>query len=296
MTSPGNLFDAETDLGVIAEAIESAGYAVVCNVLQPSQVKRLANELGPHIDAAPFGATKFLGSRTKRVVSLFGRSQAVQQLAIHPLVLGLADRLLLPYCVRYQINYTGVMHLEPGEHAQVLHRDNRCYPFANPGPPTILATMWSVTDFCAENGATRVVPGSQIWGDKQTPVADEIVVAQMPPGSVVLYTGGVFHGGGANNTQAPRTGVAIHYSLGWLRQVENQYLAVPPALARTLPEQLQRLIGYDYGGPTLGFVAEGDPHQVLEDSVQRGASERTNEELETAYSRVRRLRVDPEPR
>lgn len=280
-------FGANADPEVIAAAIETVGYAIVNNVLDATTVAGFIEELKPHIDAAELGETAFLGSRTRRLVNLFNRSRIAQQIAIHPLVMAVADRVMLPYCARYQLGYTGVMHLEPGEQAQQLHRDGRCYPIANPCPPLILATMWSLSDFTELNGCTRVVPGSHRWDDERQPSLEEAIGAEMPAGSVLLYTSGVLHGGGANQADQPRTGVAMHYALGWLRQVENQYLVLPPEEARRLPATLQRLIGYDYGGPFLGLVNGGDPHQQLEDGPASHA--RTSAELEAAHARIRPL-------
>lgn len=284
-----NSFEVHTPADTIASAVESDGYAIIRDVLNAATLTELKGELKPHIDAAEPDGTAFLGSRTRRVINLFTRSSTCQQIAIHPVVLSVADRVLLPFCARYQLGYTGVMHLEPGEQAQPLHRDGRCYPFANPCPPLILSTMWSVGDFTADNGCTRVVPGSHGWDDSRQATSDEVVAAEMPPGSVLLYTGGVLHGGGENRSAQPRTGVAFHYALGWLRQVENQYLALPPEQAKSLPATLQRLIGYDYGGPFLGLVNGGDPYQLFEDGPSSQA--RTTDELEAAQARIYKLRV-----
>ena len=283
-----NSFAVDAAADDIAAAIERDGYAIVRNVLDQAALTQLWDELQPHIDAAELSDTAFLGNLTRRLVNLLARSSGCQQLAIDPVVLAIVDRVLLPYCARYQLGYTGVMHLEPGEQAQLLHRDGRCYPFANPSPPLILATMWALSDFTGDNGGTQVVPGSHRWDESRQATEDEIVSAQMPAGSVLLYTSGVLHGGGENRSDKPRTGVAMHYALGWLRQVENQYLVLPPDRARTLPEALQRLIGYDYGGPFLGLVNGGDPHQLLEDGT--GSSARTTDELEAAHGRIQPLR------
>jgi ectoine hydroxylase-related dioxygenase (phytanoyl-CoA dioxygenase family) len=75
----------------------------------------------------------------------------------------------------------------------------------------------------------------------------------MEPGSVLVYTGSVFHGGGANTTAAERIGLNITYALGWLRQEENQYLSCPPEIARTLEPELQELLGYATGQYALGY-------------------------------------------
>ena len=66
----------------------------------------------------------------------------------------------------------------------------------------------------------------------------------MPAGSVLLWMGGTLHGAGANRTDSWRYGVFLSYSLGWLRQEENQYIDVPRDVARTLDKPVRDLVGY----------------------------------------------------
>ena len=258
-----NEFDAGTDRQVVADAITSDGYAIVHNALDTAELAAMRDDLKPHLESAHSGHEGFMGSRTKRFGALLAKSEAVQTLLLHPMVIAAADTALLPHCVRYHVQYTGVMHLEPGEKAQVLHRDTGLYPFANPCPPMTLATMWAISDFTHENGGTRLVPGSHLWEDARVPEPHEIESAVMPAGSVLIYTGNTIHGGGSNRSKAPRTGVALHYSLGWLRQEENQYLAVPEDQARRLPREVQELMGYALGSTNLGFVDHVAPDDFL---------------------------------
>ncbi|MDA1071210.1 MAG: phytanoyl-CoA dioxygenase family protein [Proteobacteria bacterium] len=291
-----NMHAPDTPHDRLAQSLAEHGYVIVEDAA-PELAARAREELAPHIEAAPFGHTDFLGARTKRVGALFTVSKAAQEMVIHPTVLAMADRLLLPHCARYQLNFSGIMHLEPGAEPQVLHRDGVLDPFLHPSPPTLMPAMWAISDFTAENGGTQVVPGSHLWAYDRAPYEDEVVNAEMPAGSVLLYTGGVFHGGGRNRSNTVRTGMALQYSLGWLRQEENQYLANPPEVARHYPERLQRLIGYDYGAPYLGFYKGGDPHRVLEDGPLR-QGHRTTPELEEAAAGVEWLRwgnVEPVP-
>jgi ectoine hydroxylase-related dioxygenase (phytanoyl-CoA dioxygenase family) len=120
--------------------------------------------------------------------------------------------------------------------------------------------MWAMTDFNEENGATRVIPGSHRWADKLRPSGEQTVPAEMAKGSVLFYVGSLYHGGGANRTTTPRRGINVGYTLSWLRQEENQYLACPPDVARTLPVELAKLIGYRRGAYALGYVAITGPH------------------------------------
>ena len=90
------------------------------------------------------------------------------------------------------------------------------------------------------------------------------IPAEMPAGSVVFYTGSLYHGAGANRSNDVRYGLNLTYALGWLRQEENQYLSVPFEVARTLPDELLRLVGYARGAYALGYVDDlRDPLDVL---------------------------------
>ncbi|MEO0752327.1 MAG: phytanoyl-CoA dioxygenase family protein, partial [Pseudomonadota bacterium] len=141
---------------------------------------------------------------------------------------------------------------------QELHRDDSFYPIRIPDVEFQFSAMWALTDFTEENGATRVVPGSQDLRSIEDVTEDQVTQAAMPRGSVLFYLGSAIHAGGQNNSAAPRTGLITTYSLGWLRQEENQYLTVPRAVADTYPEKVRRLMGYQTDGPYLG-VYPGDP-------------------------------------
>jgi len=226
---------------------------------------RIAGEQAFHLEATPFGPSEFLGGHTRRVANLFAKSVGCADLALDDLVLGVADRVLLPHCARYQMNYGGMMHLSPGAPAQEPHRDGLLYPFRHPHPPTILAAIWAGDEFSAGNGANRIAPGSHRWAHERAPTDSELISTALPRGSVVLDTSSVYHGGGANRSNGPRAGIAMHYNPSWLRREHNFYLELPPAIAKTLPERLQRLIGYDFMAPYLNFVQQGNPHKPLED-------------------------------
>ncbi len=112
--------------------------------------------------------------------------------------------------------------------------------------------MWAVTDFTADNGGTLLVPGSHRWSQGRKPQPDELVPAEMPAGSMLIWLGGTLHGAGENRTNEWREGVILTDSLGWLRQEENQYLDVPRGLAETLSPEVRTQIGLDVHG-SLGF-------------------------------------------
>ena len=267
------------------------GYAIVTGLLDPALHTRLESELVPLLAAAQTGQEDFMGHRTRRFGALLAKCPAARELVVHPLVLEVTEKVLGPYCARFQINYTGVMYIEPGEEAQVMHRDTGIYPLQNPVPPMTLGTLWAMNDFTVENGATRLVPGSHLWKDERKPLTEEIVAAAMPSGSVLLYAGNVIHGAGANRANSTRGGLAMHYSLAWLRQEENQYLSMSLEEARKLPRQLQELMGYDLGSVNLGFVDHKHPNEFLNGVADAGPGALGPQELMEADNAIQRMRV-----
>lgn len=263
---PIRTFERTAAAANVADEIEANGCAIVAELATPECVQNLHAQLQPYLDAAPLGQTEFAGRTSRRRNALLAKSKACCELAIDPLVLGLCERVLGPNCVKYRLHVTALVELLPGEVRQGIHRDGGLYPVRHPAPPMTLAAFWAYTEFTEDNGATLVAPGSHRWPHDRQPEEHELVHAVMPQGSVLLYTSSVWHGSGANRSNAVRTGMAIHYNLGWLRQEENQVLSAPPEVAKEFPEVLQRLIGYDLGGPYLGFIEQGNPHRLLEDS------------------------------
>jgi ectoine hydroxylase-related dioxygenase (phytanoyl-CoA dioxygenase family) len=223
----------------------------------------------------------FHGPFTKQVAGMPGISRTFAvDVMCHPLLLALCDRILAPACARYQLNLGHLLQRGPGSDEQWLHRDEAVWSdIPKPAPELQLATVIAFVDFTRENGATRVVPGSHRWPDRQllpaeqmqqrAPAPDEIAYAEMPAGSAVVYTGGTIHAGGSNVTDIPRRGAHLSYCLGWLRTEENNYLSTPPAVAATLPRVAQELLGYAMhdsiprGGGYLGMVRMQDPVELL---------------------------------
>lgn len=252
----------------VAELVARDGAVIVDDVVAPSVMDAVRAELAPWLDATPLGPDEFSGRNTRRTGGLVARSQACRDLVMHPLVLGAAHELLKDG-TSFQLHLTQVIAIGPGEPAQTIHRDQWAFdffPFPQ-GYDVQCNTIWAMTDFTEENGATRVVPGSNRLADRLEFTQDDTVPAEMRKGSVLVYSGSVYHGGGANRSNDVRAGINITYNRSWLRQEENQYLAVPFEIARTLPDDLLRLIGYARGAYALGYVDDlRDPLEVLKGS------------------------------
>jgi hypothetical protein len=237
----------------ILSILRRDGAIILEDALPVEASDSLLAELRPYMEATPTGRDQFSGRQTTRTGALVARSPRARAIVTDPRILALADGFLLPYCERYQLHLTQVIRLKPGQGAQVIHRDRWAWGPHLPAIEPQLNTIWALTDFTAENGATQVVPGSLDWPDDRQVQPFEITQAVMRKGSLLLYSGGVFHGGGENRSGADRIGLNITYSLGWLRQEENQYLSCPPAIARMLDPALQKLLGYTMGSYALGY-------------------------------------------
>jgi ectoine hydroxylase-related dioxygenase (phytanoyl-CoA dioxygenase family) len=213
-------------------------------------------ELDPYVEATAGGRDSFSGHQTTRTGALVARSPACRELVMHPAILAACDVFLKRACDRYLLHLTQVIRIRPGQPRQPLHRDRLAWGgFLPASIEPQLNTIWAMTDFTEENGATQVVPGSPAWLDGRRAQPDEIGYAEMSAGSVLVYSGSVIHGGGENRSDGDRSGINLTYCLGWLRQEENQYLSCPPAIARTLDPKLQALLGYAMGSYALGYYS-----------------------------------------
>jgi hypothetical protein len=246
---------ADAAIGRVMAVLRRDGAVIVDGLLGDAAMAALHAEVAPYIDATPVGSDDFSGRSTTRTGALVARSPATRALLLHPLITAAADDLLLPYCERWQLHLTQLIRIRPGQPGQPLHRDRWAWGTHLGHLEPQLNTIWAVTDFTAANGATQVVPGSLDWPDARLPTPPEIARAEMRRGSVLIYSGGVFHGGGANVGDCDRVGLNLTYTLGWLRQEENQYLACPPEIARTLSPELQAVIGYAMGSYALGYYS-----------------------------------------
>jgi ectoine hydroxylase-related dioxygenase (phytanoyl-CoA dioxygenase family) len=249
----------------IAAALARDGCAIVERLVSKDVLDQARAELSPYVDATPFGSDEFAGHHTRRTGGLLARSATCRDLVMHPLILETV-RTVLSHATTFQLHLTQLIAIGPNEPMQRIHRDQWAFdffPFPS-GYEVQCNTIWAMNDFSAKNGATRVIPGSNKLGDRLEFGEVDTEPAEMPAGSVVFYTGSLYHGGGANRSNETRYGLNITYAVSWLRQEENQYLSVPADVARTFADPLLRLMGYARGAYALGYVDDlRDPLDVL---------------------------------
>jgi len=254
----------------VSATLLAHGAVIIERLLDDATCERLASELAPWLELTPVGADDFSGRTTRRTGGLLTKCPTSAELVAHPLVLDAVDCTLWPQKTTFQLHLTQSIAIGPGGPPQVLHRDHWCFYFF-PFPRDVdveVSTIWALTDFVEENGATRVVPDSHRTPNDTVYTPADSLPAEMPRGSVVMYLGSTVHGGGENRSGEVRIGVNIDYVLGWLRQEENQYLTYTLDEVRAMPERIQRLLGYEPGAYALGYVDGGrSPMTILSGEI-----------------------------
>ena len=246
------------------ERIERDGYTIVEKAIEPELVDALAEDLlrierERGIRPSP---NDFEGHRTVRIYNLLMHGPLWEQVPVHPEVLPVVEAVLDPGCL---ISSLSSISIGPDETPQPLHADDQLIPVPRPHPPLVCNTMWALSDFTQANGATRIVPRSHLaarapaYGTEQA----ESTPAEMSRGSVLVWNGSLWHGGGANRTAQRRVGVAMNYCAGFLRQQENQQLGIPQHVARGFEPRLRELVGYGVYRGLIGHIDKRSPAELL---------------------------------
>ncbi|BBX62093.1 hypothetical protein MSAS_12670 [Mycobacterium saskatchewanense] len=243
------------------DKLDRDGYLIWEHLLTADECERIRDEVARWLGHT--GRNSFEGRRTQRIYSVLSRTRVCDRLVDHPRVLAVLDRLLMP---NYLLSALQAINIQPGESAQLPHHDDGFYPIPRPRAPLAAATIWAIDEFTAHSGATVVLPGSHRWGRRPPGPDDPALPAVMPAGSCLFFVGTLWHGGGANTTDRARLAVTAQYCQPWLRPMEAFTLSVPRDIARTLSEDIQRMIGYSIHPPFVGAVDGLHPLRLLQES------------------------------
>lgn len=251
-----------------AQRVLRDGYTILHGAIAPELVRelrevgeRLLDELG-----TPYGANDFLGERTRRIFNLLARDPVYQRVPVHEAVLPIVERVLDSECLLSSLT---AIRMEPGETEQPIHADDGSVPLKKPhSAPIACVATWALSDFSEQNGGTRIVPASHLRsrGPKRGDV-HETIGTVMPAGSVLIYHGSLWHGGGANRSDAARCAIVCNYCAGFMRQEESQLLALPPELVASFAPRLRSLVGYGTYRGLLGHVDQRDPASRIDPEV-----------------------------
>lgn len=266
-----NRFPAtETELSsLVADAVMRDGYAIIEGVLETERCSALVAEIDRIEREEPIehGKNEFEGLQTKRIFNLIRLGPDFRDLVIEPTVLDSIEAIL---GVDPLLSGTTSMHIGPGETPQLLHADDGMITLPRPHHPTLITTLWALSDFTSANGGTQLCPGTHLHPETPKPGEEhESISAELPAGSVIVLHGSTWHGGGANITDDEhRYGLSIQYVAGWCRQQQNLMLGTDPEIVATYPRRLQELIGYGMYKNVMGHVNRDHPMKLLGEEVE----------------------------
>lgn len=267
----------DLDIGAAVGTIREQGYAVVENFLREDTIAKIRAAFNNDVPITEMRAIGTKTGRTWRAHNLLAKTRAADSVFLDPRLRAIVDGVIGRY---NQINVTTLFNTLPGETKQFLHQDDGLWPIPRPHPPFLCNALFAFDDFTRDNGATHLVPFSHTW-TKPVDQSVESIQIEMQSGSVVLWEGGVWHAGGANITEdQERMGLFISHQVSYLRPQEIQLLSVPADVVRTMPQKLQRLVGYH----TFGLGVDGrDPIDVLADGVVVNPEARTAKYWRQSY-------------
>ncbi|CAI6095299.1 unnamed protein product [Clonostachys chloroleuca] len=302
MASPRQVvtLDASEPLEKINEVIARDGGVIVSNFLSSDLLKECLEAIEPHF----IGRKLYTSDATHNELGKEFFSPGSQR--VYPSILRLTiysdefssytGETLVPQKSGYMLNATTAIRLVPGAKAQPLHRvrpvaiprfesfpsyltmsqDQMAYQIrpdpTNPLFTVMVGCLIAASKTTVKNGATRVIPGSHLWGSDRAPKPEEAVYAEMEPGSALFTLGSCFHAGSANLSEendpdASRTLFAVFGQRDYFRQHQDEVLSTPIEVARTLPEDILKITGYYKAVGGVGYVLNHQaPVEFLHDS------------------------------
>jgi ectoine hydroxylase-related dioxygenase (phytanoyl-CoA dioxygenase family) len=254
------------DAAAHIDRIRTDGYTIIEDAIETDLVDALNDDLlrlEKELAIAPASNT-FEGTKTLRIYNLLVHGSNFEAIPTHANVLPVVEGVLDAGCLVSSLSSIAIL---PDETAQPIHADDQLIPIPKPHPPTVCNTMWALTDFTEANGATRLIPGSHLAdGSPNYGQPYDSSAAEMSKGSVLVWHGSLWHGGGANQTDERRVGIAMNYCAGYIRQQENQQLGIPREVATRFSPRLRQLIGYGIYNGLIGHIDKHDPVELLGDS------------------------------
>jgi len=250
------------NLESIITAIKVDGYAILPQILSDQEISATRQALAPFLQGQLMGRNDFEGYQSERVYALLAKDAAFARLVEDPVVLAITDQLLEK---DYLLSANLAINIHPGETPQNFHTDASGMPNTERTAFHGVSTIWSLDEFTEDNGATELIPGSHLWQDEKPGENDErAITALMPAGSVLIFSGSLYHRGGANHSASPRLAITPQYCQPWLRQLENMTLAVPAEVASQYSERVQALLGYSVRSPGfMGYVDGVHPRRLI---------------------------------
>jgi len=193
----------------------------------------------------------------QRVWNLISRDPLFCRLVEHPLALAFVRDVigwpaLLSGCSANIVNRHGELEVPHADQTYMPEPWDRAHG---------INIAWCLDEFCKDNGATLVAPGSHLLNRsiREGEMLPEMVPISAPAGAMVVIDGRCWHRTGANRTEAPRAGVFNWYTLPIYLPQENWYLSLDPAIRQFGSDNLLTLLGFrpEIVGRVNGLVPGG---------------------------------------
>ena len=257
------------------ENVRRDGYTILADAVDPELVSRLRDrvrEIEEETLPEEESGTPVDGSSQLRTGGLLQLDPLFWDVPIQPDVLSVVEGVLDPGCL---LTTFSAIDVKPGKNKQPLHPDDALIPLERPHQPIVCTCMWAITDFTAENAATRLLPGSHkaetfpVYDE----VKDELIPAEMKAGSVLVFDGSLWHQAADNVTEDEwRLGLQVSYCAGWIRPFTNHFLSIPQETAARFPDRLIELLGYGTYNGAIGTIGTPGTHRYANSAFRSPAS------------------------
>lgn len=246
----------------LAEQVLQQGYVVIPNCFTRAEGEEAIKEIARLSGKDPkTSRDDFFGHKTSRIFALPNKSRLFDKFYILPQVLALNSYFLDEDYLLYVIQS---IVINPGEEQQFIHHDDNAIRSPRPRAPFTAAIMVVLEDYTETNGATRIIPGSHLWGAKQKGRKQDAISVTCPAGSIIYFLGTTFHGGGSNISNKSRHALTVQYCQPFIRPLEDLILSVDPRKLDDIPPKVVDMMGYKSAYP---FFGSGMLYQLFSSGV-----------------------------
>lgn len=207
------------------ERLDRDGYALLPGILTDSQLTVMRARLGDLLAAEGerAGLEVHQEAGADRLADLVNKDPVFDVCFTDPRLLACIAHVLGEFKLS-SLNFRAAL---PGHGLQGLHTEGK--PVTDPAAYQVCNSIWLLDDFTADNGATRVVPGSHRSGRAPGEAMSDVraahpeeVLLLAPAGTVVVFNSHLWHGGTVNHSTAPRRALHSYFTRRGNSQQLNQ--------------------------------------------------------------------------
>src|SRR4051794_28178207 len=230
--------------------LDEDGYLALPDFIDPGLLARLRQRLEQLFaeEGEAAGAEFKQEPGCRRLANLVDKGEVFREAIALPRLLEYVGHVLGP---DFKLSSLNARSVTPhAGRVQPLHADMSAV--ADERGYWVCNTVWMLDDYTTDNGALRLVPGSQRRGrlpqeelaDPRADHPDQVLVTGAA-GSVVVLNAHAWHGGTANGTEQPRTAVHAFFCRRDRPQQQYQKRLLRPEVQATLSAELRHLLALD---------------------------------------------------